>query len=796
MTSAYAVPTISTLVVMVLAFGASPAVAQFVWNNTNAADTNWTSTANWAGGVVPGAANDVTLGTSFAGPDVTLSASHDVRSLSVDTPSDFTMSSGTLTLNGLGLSRSVASSGTQTITSAVSIVAAATNNGLWTVDGSGRLVVSGNIALGTSGSAATNFTKAGNGTLELTGSNTFLGISPTIAVTGGTLVLTNGTNNDIATWTIGTASGQVANLAIAGGQVLSGSISAAAQLSIGDAAGSTGTMAVSGGARVGTAGPAASGPPGFFYVGNNGNGTLTVDDTATYFRVQRTNIGNVAGSAGAVTVNSGTYFNTRNFFLGENGTGAFTLNGGQTNVSSNIFIGGQATGSGTMTVTGGTMSIGASSYVGENGTGSFTLAGGTASMGQGAWVGNKAGSIGTLTVTGGTMSIGSTSAHATTIGGLGNGTMAISGGTVTSRDAFIGRGLDNTGTNAGTSSRGVATVSGGSWRTIGNLQVGGTIGSGTGTLTINGSGSLSVGGTLSLGGTGKITLAPGGTLMIGGDASNVGGGVLATDLINHGTLVFNSSADTTYGFELSGTSGSLVKSNTATLTLSGTSTYTGSTSVSAGRLAVDGFLAHTPVTVLATATLGGSGALAGTVSVSAGGALAPGNSIESLETGAVLFASAATFAYEVDSTNLSSLTSAADLLMVGWLTGDLTLDPGNGTILTFADIAGSSQPFVEDTTFAMINYEGTWNGGLFTYGGSVLADDSLFTAGSQQWRIDYNSPTGGVNFTGDYLGGDSLFVTVTAVPEPSTLALATVGGGLAWLAARRIPVLRRGDRRR
>ena len=43
--------------------------------------------------------------------------------------------------------------------------------------------------------------------------------------------------------------------------------------------------------------------------------------------------------------------------------------------------------------------------------------------------------------------------------------------------------------------------------------------------------------------------------------------------------------------------------------------------------------------------------------------------------------------------------------------------------------------------------------------------------GSQQWEIDYNATTSGLNFTGDYLPVGS-FVTVTAVPEPSTYAMA------------------------
>jgi hypothetical protein len=97
---------------------------------------------------------------------------------------------------------------------------------------------------------------------------------------------------------------------------------------------------------------------------------------------------------------------------------------------------------------------------------------------------------------------------------------------------------------------------------------------------------------------------------------------------------------------------------------------------------------------------------------------------------------------------------------------------------------------VEDTTiFALINYSGSWNGGLFTYGGTPLADGSRFSVGSQWWEIDYNraSSAGLGNFAADYLPSSS-FVTVMAVPEPSTFAMAFAGlacGGYAMFRRRK-----------
>ena len=100
--------------------------------------------------------------------------------------------------------------------------------------------------------------------------------------------------------------------------------------------------------------------------------------------------------------------------------------------------------------------------------------------------------------------------------------------------------------------------------------------------------------------------------------------------------------------------------------------------------------------------------------------------------------------------------------------------------------ARALSPFVEDTTiFALVNYSGSWNGGLFTYGSSVLADGGQFQVGSQWWEIDYNRTSSADldNFTADYLPSSS-FVTVTAVPEPTTLALLAACAGLAVVQRR------------
>jgi autotransporter-associated beta strand protein len=367
-------------------------------------------------------------------------------------------------------------------------------------------------------------------------------------------------------------------------------------------------------------------------------------------------------------------------------------------------------------------------------------------------------------------------------------------------------------------------ASGGGTETIGSLSGSGTVSSvvaGTYSLVVGGSASTTFSGVINSGsGVIGLTKSGAGTLLLtgsnglsGGVALNAGTlgvgsanalGSSGTISFGGGTLQYSASNTTDYsgrfsnaasqqysidtngqnvtlGSNLTSSGGSFTKTGGGNLILSGSSTYSGTTSVSAGRLSVNGSLGSTGVTVQSGGELGGSGGIGGTVAVLAGGTLSPGNSIESLAAGATTFAGSSTFEYEYDSTNPGSLAAAADLLVVN---GNLTINAGS--ILTLADLAGSPNPFVNDTTiFALINYSGTWNNGVFTYNGTELADGAWFLVGSQKWEIDYNrtSSTGLDNFTGDYLPASS-FVTITAVPEPSASVLLAVGGVAASLGRR------------
>ena len=462
-----------------------------------------------------------------------------------------------------------------------------------------------------------------------------------------------------------------------------------------------------------------------FVVGNTGIGSLSV--TGGVVRSGTAFLGLAAGSLGTATVSSGTWVNAagssgRNLYVGHSGTGVLNVSGGFV-TNANAYIGFNAGSIGTATVSSGTW---------QN-RGSFYVGGGV----------NGTGGIGAVTMTGGLV--------------------------VTSNAGYIGF------LGSGTGSIGTVTVTGGTLSTAFNLNVGT---SGTGTLTISGSGGTSgsviVGGTLSKGASGTINLDAGGTLQIGTGST---GGVLGTDLVNNGVLIFNRLGTGTVGVSISGT-GSVSFVNSATMRITGTSTYSGPTTINAGTLLVDGALGGTNVVVNAGGVLGGAGALGGSVAVQAGGTLAPGGGIESLACGPLTLLDGAVLRYEWD----SQAPATSDLLTI---MGNLSL---TGTVgLVLEDLAATPGTFADGTILSLVNYTGDWSGGSFARGGTTLADESMFSVGGQLWQIDYDATVGGVNRTAEYLP-ESHFVNLVAVPEPSAgalLGIGLLGPALAWRRARR-----------
>ena len=182
-----------------------------------------------------------------------------------------------------------------------------------------------------------------------------------------------------------------------------------------------------------------------------------------------------------------------------------------------------------------------------------------------------------------------------------------------------------------------------------------------GTTVLNAANTYT-GGTFIEGGTLRAGIAG---ALVGNTAYTVNGGTLdlnnfsltmsslsgtgGTVALGSGDLTVNQAGATTFAGGISGT-GDLVKQGAGTLALSGASTYLGSTSVTAGKLVVNGSIASSSgLTIAAGAEVGGTGVLPATV---VNGILAPGNSIGTVTvSGALTFAPGSTYAVEVSPTD-------------------------------------------------------------------------------------------------------------------------------------------------
>jgi autotransporter-associated beta strand protein len=316
-------------------------------------------------------------------------------------------------------------------------------------------------------------------------------------------------------------------------------------------------------------------------------------------------------------------------------------------------------------------------------------------------------------------------------------------------------------TNVGTVFLGAAnTYSGNTLVNSGTLKLGAVNalpnGNGKGNVTVTGTLDLNQNSTAinGLSGAGTIDTAGGGTptLTLGNnDQAGSFSGVIKNST---GTL-------------------SLTKAGSGTQILAGISTYTGNTTVSNGLLLVNNASGSGTgtgtVNVASGATLGGTGAIGGAVNVT--GNLSPGASIESLSSGTLSMDAGSTFVYEAT----DNRDSGADLMVVN---GTLSLT--NVTLdLTAANLELNT--WVEGDKLTLLSYTGS----AITSGFVGYADDMPYSGGvfgTNQWLFNYDDTGMGGNFNSEATG--TSFVTLTLIPEPSTVLLGSLGM-LALLLRRR-----------
>ncbi len=166
--------------------------------------------------------------------------------------------------------------------------------------------------------------------------------------------------------------------------------------------------------------------------------------------------------------------------------------------------------------------------------------------------------------------------------------------------------------------------------------------------------------------TGLTTIAQG-VLQLGNGGTT---GSVAGDIVNNSVLAINRSNAFDYAGVISGT-GALNHIGTGTTTLLGHNTYTGTTTVSAGTLLVNGSIVSPAV--VNGGTLGGTGQL-GSVTVN-GGTLSPGNSIGTLTiNGNLVLGAGAIYRVEVSPTS-SDRTNVTGTATLGG-TAQLVFGPG------------------------------------------------------------------------------------------------------------------------
>ena len=304
-----------------------------------------------------------------------------------------------------------------------------------------------------------------------------------------------------------------------------------------------------------------------------------------------------------------------------------------------------------------------------------------------------------------------------------------------------------------------------------------------GTTVTDGSFVFSGAGGLGVGAGSGVTIAAGATLQIG-NGGTTGSLVPVAAITNNGTLVFNKTTTLTQGADFStaaitGTGG-VTQIGSGSTVLNAANTYTGTTTVSAGKLTIGstgtinstgavsigaGEFNYNSSTALSQGvifsstggTLSGSGTITPAVTVSSGNFLSPGNSIGTLSFGTGLTI-AGTYTAQLGTAGSTPATGVSDLAAV---TGNLVLSGGTLSLLDNAN--GNGNGTAGPGAYRLITYTGTKAGTFATVTNAMSATlhESVVYNGTSNGTVDVNLYR---------------LATANAITSPVALANVHVGG--------------------
>jgi fibronectin-binding autotransporter adhesin len=803
-------------------------------------DTSWGTAGNW-GGALPlfNGTEAITIANSFtSGTTLSLNGSRYIDSLTINAYTAFTIAAGTggtVNLRSGNITRldvSGKTEATQTISSGIVLgdpSGVAAYSGTWNIAGSNGLIVSGNITeaggsrgVNIVGGSSTNWvqlsgTNTFTGGLTATAGTIFVSADANMGASSGGLTMNGGILEFQGSFTSGRAikfTGSGGLYVDSGSTVeMTGVISGNGNLVANDGTANAGTLILSGSGSNGTGytqvwnnsvfslrGTVALGSGilqlvsgGILELGNS-NFTRSLGTAAGQVNMGVTTGGagfaawgadrivNLGGSAATVTWNSGSFvLSGSSFYLGSSTSNA-TLdfqNGIDLAGAARTFTLTKGTGTGPEGKLSGIISgsAAASAVVVTSANdgrlllsnGSNSYAGSTTVNSGALWLGANATSGAGNTV------LGSSSSAVV----VGNTTGALNAGLETDAAVTIGRNINVTTGNTGTTT--VGGVSADNSTFTGNITLGSTTTAGHNlSLAAAAGGSVTLSGTISdfagiTGAKGSLTKTDLGTVVLKGantyaGAMTVSAGALniqnATALggIAAGTTVSSGAAlqiqgGTTVGAEALGINGGGVANDGALRNISGSNSYAGAITLqSASTIASDAgtlTLSNTVANGGFTSTFGGAGNVTANGVISGSGALVKNGSGTLTLAGSNTFSGGATLNGGTTVTYASGLGASSGAVNIN----AATLEVAATTTTSRNFVLGSSaSAFVVDPSLT------------FTVGGVISGAGNLCSSG-----------TGTLTLTGanTYTGMTNLTAGTLNIQNSSALGTSGVGAGTA-----------------